>query len=72
MTAGGADRRARFASYLSRSLFPADRAKLRAAAEAAHAPDDVLAVIDRLPDGEFANPAEAWHAAGGGMESKRW
>jgi hypothetical protein len=72
ITAAGAERRSRFASYLSRSLFPAGRAKLRAAAEAAQAPDEVLAVIDRLPDGEFANAAEAWHAAGGGIESTRW
>jgi Protein of unknown function (DUF2795) len=72
ITAAEADRRARFASYLNRSLFPADRAKLRAAAGAANAPDDVLAVIDRLPDGEFVNMAEAWQAAGGGIESQRW
>jgi hypothetical protein len=72
ITAAEADARARFASYLSRSLFPADRATLRAAAEAANAPDQVLAVIDRLPDGEFVNVAEAWQAAGGGIESQRW
>jgi hypothetical protein len=72
ITAAEADRRARFASYLPRSAFPTDRARLRAAAEAANAPDDVLAVIDRLPDGEFVNVAHAWHAAGGGIESTRW
>ena len=72
MTATEAERRTRFASFLNRSLFPADREKIRAAALAAHAPDDGLAVIDRLPDGEFMNLAEAWNAAGGGIESQRW
>jgi hypothetical protein len=72
ITAGQTEQRARFASYLRRSLFPADRAKLRAAAEAARAPDEVLEVVDRLPDGEFPNVAEAWAAAGGGLESHRW
>jgi hypothetical protein len=72
MTAAEADRRAYFASFLSRSLFPADRARLRAAAQEANAPGEVLAVIDRLPDGEFVNIADAWHKAGGGIESERW
>ncbi len=66
------ERRARFATYLNRSLFPADRDTLRTAAREAQAPDDVLAVIDRLPDGTFPNPAEAWAAAGGGIEQQRW
>ena len=72
ITAAEADRRAYFASFLSRSVFPADRAKLRAVAGEANAPDEVLAVIDRLPDGEFTNIADAWHKAGGGIESQRW
>jgi len=72
ISAAEADRRAYFASFLSRSLFPADRARLRAAAEEANAPAEVLAVIDRLPDGEFVNIADAWHKAGGGIESQRW
>ena len=72
MTAAEAEERTRFASYLSRSLFPADRGKLRAAAVEANAPDEVVAVIDRLPDGEFVNIADAWHKAGGGIESTRW
>src|SRR5437868_1208327 len=43
ISAAEAVRRTRFASYLNRSLFPADRVKLRAAARAANAPDDVVA-----------------------------
>jgi hypothetical protein len=67
-----AERRARFASYLNRSLFPADPARLRAAAERAYAPADVLALLDRLPEAEYRNAAEVWRAAGGGIESHRW
>src|SRR5262249_4301473 len=66
------ERRARFASYLARSVFPANAQKLRAAAWTAHAPDDVLALLDRLPDAEYLNVSEVWQAVGGGMESHRW
>ena len=66
------EQRARFAGYLARSVFPADPPALRAAARAAHAPDDVLALLDRLPDAEYLNVAEVWQAVGGGIESKRW
>jgi Protein of unknown function (DUF2795) len=67
------EQRAEFASYLHRSLFPAERGKLRRAAEEAHAPDWVVAAIERLPEGqEFPNVSEAWAAAGGGIESQRW
>jgi len=72
ITAEEAERRTRFATYLSRSLFPADRDRLCAAAREANAPDDVLAVLDRLPDGEYPNLVAVWDAAGGGMESERW
>jgi hypothetical protein len=72
ITSVGTERRTRFAAYLSRSLFPADRDRLRAAAVANHAPDDVLAVLDRLPEREFRNLAEVWDAAGGGIEHQRW
>jgi hypothetical protein len=67
-----AERRSRFASYLSRSLFPADPTRLRAAARQANAPDDVLALLDRLPEAEYLNIAEVWQAVGGGIESHRW
>jgi hypothetical protein len=66
------ERRARFAGYLARSLFPADPATLREAAVAAQAPDDILALLDRLPDGQYRNVAEVWQALGGGLESQRW
>jgi hypothetical protein len=67
-----AERRARFAGYLHRSVFPAGPAELRTAAEQAHAPEDVLRLLDRLPEAEYPNVAAVWHALGGGIESQRW
>lgn len=72
ITSAQAQQRARFAAYLSRSVFPANAHTLRAAARAANAPDNVLALLDRLPDVQYVNVAEVWQAAGGGMESHRW
>src|SRR5579859_5824676 len=66
------ERRARFAGYFARSVFPADPARLRAAARAANAPDDVMQLLDRLPDTEYLNVSEVWQAVGGGIESQRW
>jgi uncharacterized protein DUF2795 len=66
------EQRARFAGYLARSVFPADAKTLRAAARAAHAPDDVLEMVDRLPEAEYLNVSEVWQAVGGGIESRRW
>src|SRR5258706_11208323 len=43
--------RSRLGGYLNRSAFPADRARLTAAARAAHAPDDVVNALAHLaPD----------------------
>jgi hypothetical protein len=67
-----AERRARFAGYLNRSVFPAGPARLRAAAQRAHAPDDILALLDRLPEARYPNVAAVWQALGGGIESQRW
>ena len=72
ITAEQTEQRARFAAYLARSVFPADPATLREAARAANAPDDVLALLDELPEAEYRNVAEVWQATGGGIESHRW
>jgi len=72
ITETDAERRAWFAGYLNRSLFPAGPARLRAAAEKAHAPDEILALLDRLPEAEYPNVAAVWQALGGGIESQRW
>jgi hypothetical protein len=72
ITAAQAEDRARFAGYLSRSVFPANARTLRAAARAANAPDQILELLDRLPDVEYVNVSEVWQAVGGGIELRRW
>jgi hypothetical protein len=66
------EERARFAGYLARSVFPANARTLRAAARAAQAPDQVLEMLDRLPDVEYLSVSEVWQAACGGIELRRW
>jgi Protein of unknown function (DUF2795) len=73
MTAEDVERRSRLASYLDRSVFPAVRETLVESAEANHAPDDVLADLRRLPDGqEFVNVNDVWTSLGGGSEEHRF
>jgi Protein of unknown function (DUF2795) len=73
MTAEDVERRSRLASYLDRSTFPAGRQQLVDDAAANHAPDDILADLRRLPDGEeFGNVNDVWTALGGGTEERRF
>ncbi|MBL7260585.1 DUF2795 domain-containing protein [Actinoplanes sp. LDG1-01] len=62
---GEANDISRFGRYIGRSALPGDRVKLRDSAETLLAPDDVLADIDSLPEGqEFQTVAEIWSALG--------
>jgi hypothetical protein len=54
--------------HLRSSVFPADRQKLLAEAEANGAPDDVVELIGRLPRGMFGTVHEVWAAVGGESE----
>jgi hypothetical protein len=56
---------ARFASYLRRTAFPADREHLLIEANDNHAPDDVVDLISGLPDGSFRTVTEAWEKTPG-------
>jgi hypothetical protein len=67
------DRRAAIAEVLGKEVWPADRNTLVAKAEEAHASDDVLAQLRRLPEGqEFANVQEVAEALGLGTEQQRF
>jgi len=73
LTATDAERRSELGRHLEPSDFPADRSRLRRAAERHHAPDHVLAELDRLPaDATFATVSEVWAALGHPNESRRW
>lgn len=71
MTDAERERRSRLGTYLHRSVFPADREALIAAARAAHAPDDVMSELERLPhDREFETVARAWAALGHSLDER--
>lgn len=72
LSADELERRSRFASYLSAAPYPADREQLIDTALDRHAPDAVLDLVRRLPDGQaFANVGEVWAALGGQHEQHR-
>ena len=55
----------RFGTYIGLSSMPGDREALRQGAETLGAPDDVLADLDRLPEGVvFHTVTEIWAALG--------
>ena len=61
----------RFGRYIGLSSMPGDREALRRGAEALEAPDDVLADLDRLPEGTvFHTVTEIWAALGRGSAER--
>lgn len=62
--------RSEIARHLRPSAFPADAATLLRVARDEHAPEDVIAALERLPTNrEFATAAAAWEALGGTTET---
>jgi hypothetical protein len=69
MTPEEREARSRLGRYLRRSAFPADSDGLLADAEQTQAPDDIVAVLRRLPAGRtFGTVAEVWAALYGEPE----
>jgi hypothetical protein len=61
----------RFGSYIGLSSMPGDRSALRRGAETLSAPTDVLADLDRLPEGVvFHTVTEIWAALGRGSAER--
>ena len=72
MDAADVEDRSELASYLGRA-YPADRGRLIGLAREHNAPDRVLDLLERLPEGQtFANVQEVWSALGGGTEEHRF
>jgi hypothetical protein len=67
MTPEEREERSRLGRYLRRAAFPATRPKLIAEARETAAPDDIAALLQRLPDDgqEFKTVAEVWAALEG-------
>lgn len=62
----------RFGRHIGLSALPGDRETLRRSAETLEAPDDILADLDRLPDGVvFHTITEIFGALGRGHEQRR-
>jgi hypothetical protein len=70
---GDIERRAALAEALGKEVWPADRDTLVAKAEAADAPDAVVAQLRRLPTGQqFTNVQDVAQALGLGTEQARF
>lgn len=62
--------RAELSRHLASAHFPAGRDDLVAAAQDAHAPDDVMAALGDLPADEvYENVQAVWQALGGNVET---
>ncbi len=72
MTAEGVELRSALARHLGRGLYPADRSAVLATLRANHAPDRLLELARRLPEGEsYGNVQAIADALGLGGEERR-
>jgi hypothetical protein len=72
MTPDEVEGRSRLGRYVPRAALPGDRERLLAGARELNAPDDVLAQLDRLPDGErYETVNQIWAALGHHNEERR-
>jgi hypothetical protein len=70
-TAGSANALSRFGTYIGLSAMPGDRDALIRSAEILAAPDDVLADLNRLPEGViYHTVTEIWSALGRGSAER--
>lgn len=72
MTSDDVEGRSEIARFLRTDVLPADREELVADLIGNDAPDHVVDLVRRLPDGRaFHNVQEIWEALGGGVERGR-
>lgn len=62
--------RARLAGHLAGVAWPARAEEIREVARAGFAPQEVLDLLDRLPDGLYDTVSEVWRGAGGRTEHR--
>ncbi|MHB2022921.1 MAG: DUF2795 domain-containing protein [Mycobacteriales bacterium] len=73
MTPEDVSGRAKLATYLERTVFPAVRTQLIEVAIQRRAPDRVVDLLRLLPSGRvFDNVTEVWQTLGGGVEGERF
>ncbi|GIJ28063.1 hypothetical protein Vqi01_32250 [Micromonospora qiuiae] len=73
MTSEDVEARSRLGRFITMTALPGDRATLLANARDNEAPDDVLAELERLPEGtRYQTVSEVWAALGHKNETTRW
>ncbi|MEH0939128.1 DUF2795 domain-containing protein [Micromonospora psammae] len=73
MSSQDVERRSRLGRYITLSALPGDREGLIANARDNDAPADVVAELERLPDGtRYQTVSEVWAALGHKNETTRW
>ncbi|MFF0720052.1 DUF2795 domain-containing protein [Verrucosispora sp. NA02020] len=73
MTSGDVEARSRLGRFITMTALPGDRAALLANARENEAPDDLLAELERLPEGtRYQTVSEVWAALGHKNETTRW
>ncbi|MEV1328764.1 DUF2795 domain-containing protein [Micromonospora costi] len=73
MSSQDVERRSRFGRFITMTALPGDRETLIANARDNDAPDDIIADLQRLPDGtRYQTVSEVWAALGNKNETTRW
>jgi hypothetical protein len=73
MSSQDVERRSRFGRFITMTALPGDREALIANARSNEAPDDIVADLERLPDGtRYQTISEVWAALGNKNETTRW
>ncbi|MFC0509254.1 DUF2795 domain-containing protein [Micromonospora costi] len=73
MSSQDVERRSRFGRFITMTALPGDRDTLIANARDNDAPDDIIADLQRLPDGtQYQTVSEVWAALGNKNETTRW
>ncbi|MFY1627788.1 DUF2795 domain-containing protein [Micromonospora sp. WMMD723] len=73
MTSEDVEARSRLGRFITMTALPGDRLTLIANARENDAPDDLVAALERLPEGtRFQTISEVWAALGHRNETTRW
>ncbi|MCO1599284.1 DUF2795 domain-containing protein [Micromonospora sp. RHAY321] len=73
MSSEDVEQRSRLGRFITMSALPGDRATLIANARDNEAPDDIVAALERLPEGtRYQTISEVWAALGNKNETTRW
>ncbi|MEU8300161.1 DUF2795 domain-containing protein [Micromonospora sp. NPDC048909] len=73
MSSQDVERRSRFGRFITMTALPGDREALIANAQSNEAPDDIIADLERLPEGtRYQTISEVWAALGNKNETTRW